>query len=185
MTTNSIQVIPTQGVYVVSDGGRIAKHLGIKKPIPWQIVASTVDELPSSITTLETMISSIIPSGSTRTRTPRKKRARKKAAVKKTVVKTKSRTTRKKAAKKTAKKAKATKKATKRQVTAKKGSIRELVGDKLLGAHVARLEKAGITTVKALTKKKREQVLAIPGVGEKMVVTLEKCLKKAGHSFAS
>ena len=198
MTTNSIEVIPTKGIYVVSDGGRIAKHLGFKEPIPWQIVAPTVDQIPSSITTMESMISKIIPTGTpattrgarktkkkaTRKKTRAKKKAtRKKAKVakktaKKTTKKVAKKTTKgvKKTAKKTAKKAK--------QTAPKKGSIRELVGNKLLGAHVARLEKAGISTVNALTKKKRAQILAIPGVGEKMVVTIEKCLKKAGLALA-
>ena len=126
-------------------------------------------------------------SGSTPRGSSTRKKASRKAGTKKTARKKAAKKTTKKVAKKAAKATKKVAKKAKKKASAaapKKGSIRELVGNKLLGAHIARLEKAGISTVNALTKKKREQILAIPGVGEKMVVTIEKCLKKQGLSFA-
>ena len=58
-----------------------------------------------------------------------------------------------------------------------KTSIRDLVGKKLMGTHVARLEKVGIKTVSQLCGKTADDLRGVKGVGPKMVKVLEASLK--------
>lgn len=159
-----IEVIQVGGVYVVSDGGYIAKALGLGD-VPWHLVAPSLTNVPERIQQMEQMLARVpCPEGSISgafyvdlTETPTKEKKKKKKIVRRKTVK--------------------------QGVLPANGlasmTIRELVGKKLLGTHVARIEKGlGAKTVGDLCQLTPADLLEVRGVGAKMVKTVEACLKK-------
>ncbi len=55
---NKIEVINADGAYVVSDGGRIARTLGLGDDTPWHLVAPTADHIPSRVQQMEALLAS-------------------------------------------------------------------------------------------------------------------------------
>ena len=167
---HKIEVINANGVYVVSDGGLIAKTLGLGSE-EWHMVAPTANHIPDRIERMEALLGRLPAGKGSDTAGMRDAFAQPTNGA--AAPKAKTPRAKKKAKAKPATKAKPI------PGGAAVGSlsIRDLVGKKLMGTHVARLEKVGIKTVSQLCGKTADDLRGVKGVGPKMVKVLEASLK--------
>lgn len=149
--TQKLEVIKTNaGVYVISDGGHIARTLNIGN-VPWHLVAPDAQSIPARIQQMEHLLNA--------------------AGV------TPFRTTEDDAHDESVDQGSDNGVGDTERANgngwAAATPVRNLLHSRLHSRHIARVENAGIMTMDDLLRRSRDDVLALPGVGEKIVGALD------------